>query len=254
MMRPRSRHAWLVVTLTGGLFVQSLFSGLASAQQPSSLVWDKPVTVTRKEKPKHIAPRPRPKVERAPLLTLQWRVLKRGEGGTAIETNPTTTFHTGDQLRLAIKANQDGYLYIIHHSEGQEGTLIFPDSRINEGQNIVKKDQEYVVPAFCPKYKDPRDCWWEMTPPGGREVFTVIFSRDMIADLPNKVAESGQAVKEQTVKELQASSGQVLKRTSRPNLTPQQGGGAGRYVTWVTNSNLKDNEELIETIVLTHGG
>jgi hypothetical protein len=231
-----------------------LYTGHITAQE-SSLVWDKPVTVKRVEKSSRVPIRKRHKVETAPLLTLQWRVLKRMESGSQLEVNPTTIFHTGDRMRLALTANQDGYLYIIHRSEGQDGTIIFPDSRINNGQNFVKKNEEYALPAYCPtpEFEDPRDCWWKMTPPGGREVFTVIFSRDMIMSLPNQVTETGGVIKQQVIKDLEIASGQILKRTSRPNLSPQQGGGAGRYVTWVTNTNTKDNEELIETVVLTHG-
>ena len=224
--------------------------------QDSSIVWDKPVEVKRVVKPKRETTRRRPKIERTPLLTIQWRVLKRNPDGTELETNPTTMFHTGDRLRLAITPNQEGYLYIIHHSEGRDGAIIFPDSRINDGQNFVKKDQEYVLPAYCPtpEFNDPRDCWWRMTPPGGQEIFTLIFSRDLITSLPNRVTEEGGVVKQSLISEIEADSHQALKRTSRPELSPQQGGGAGRYIVWVTNTNSKDNEELIETIVLTHGG
>lgn len=244
----------LILTRPVLLAAAAVFLITASLAQESSLVWDRPVTVKRVAKPKRIV-QPRRKVQQVPLLTLQWRVLKRAPDGIGIETNPNTIFHTGDRLRLAVKANQDGYLYIIHHSEGQDGTIIFPDSRINNGENFIKKDDEYLLPAYCPtpEFDDPKDCWWRMMPPAGREEFTVIFSRDMITNLPNQVRESGGVIKERLIEELKAGSHQTLKRTSRPALKPSEGGGAGRYITWVSNTNTNDNEELIETIVLTHG-
>jgi hypothetical protein len=217
--------------------------------QDSSLVWDKPVTVKRVSKPTRKAT-PRHHVEKVPLLTLEWRILKRNNDGSVQETNPISVFHTGDRLRLAIKANQNAYLYIIHHSEGQDGTLIFPDSRINNGENYIKKDQEYILPAYCPtpEFEDPNDCWWRITPPGGKEEFTIIYSRDMITDLPNQSDGAG-VIKLNIIEQLKASSGQQLKRTSRP----EQAGSSGRYITWVTNTNPKDNEDLIETIIISHG-
>lgn len=221
--------------------------------QDSSLVWDKPVAVKRVDKPtRKIVPHRR--VERVPLLTLEWRMLKRNNDGTSQETNPNAIFHTGDRIRLAIKANQNVYLYIVHHSEGQDGTIIFPDSRINNGENYVKKNQEYVLPAYCPtpEFDDPKDCWWKMTPPAGREEFTVICSRDMITSLPNQTSDEVGVIKLNVINELKTGSGQKLKRTSRPELSYQEG-GSGRYITWVTNTNAKDNEDLIETIVITHG-
>ncbi len=221
--------------------------------QDSSLVWDKPVAVKRVSKPTRKAVVHR-RVEHVPLLTLEWRMLKRNNDGTSQETNPSAVFHTGDRIRLAIKANQNAYLYIVHHSEGQDGTIIFPDSRINNGENYVKKDQEYILPAYCPspEFDDPKDCWWKMTPPSGREEFTVICSRDMITNLPNQSSDEVGVIKLNIINELKTASGQKLKRTSRPELSYQDG-GSGRYITWVTNTNAKDNEDLIETIVITHG-
>jgi hypothetical protein len=90
-----------------------------------------------------------------------------------------------------------------------------------------------------------------MEPPSGREVFTVIFSRDLITDL-DEVAGAGGIVDRRLIGKLLADSKQTIKRTSRPNLSPDQGGGAGRYVVWVTNTNTRDNEELITDIGLLH--
>jgi hypothetical protein len=252
-MRATLSRIRLWTTVAATLLISGLFVTLAAQDSPS-LVWDRPVTVKRVAKAKRVS-HPRRKTEKVPLLTLEWRVLKRLEDGKGIETNPSTVFHTGDRVRLGVKANQDGYLYIIHHSEGQDGSLIFPDSRINHGENFVKKDLEYILPAFCPtpEFEDPKDCWWRMTPPSSREEFTVIFSRDMITSLPNQISVSGGVIKLETIQDIKSSTGQVIKRTSRPFLRPEEGGGAGRYITWVTNTNTKDNEELIETIVLTHG-
>lgn len=251
-MCERKIYQYILIVIMIFLLIDISLSSMNA--QDSSLVWDKPVTVKRVAKPTRKAV-PQKHVEKVPLLTLEWRVLKRGNEGKPQEVNPTTLFHTGDRLRLSIKANQNGYLYIIHNSEGQDGTLIFPDSRINNGENYVKKDKEYILPAYCPtpEFDDPYDCWWKMTPPGGREEFTVIFSRDMITDLPNQSTESGGVIRRQIIEDLVSHSGQKLRRTSRPDLDPQQGGGAGRYITWVTNINARDNEELIESIFVTHG-
>ena len=44
------------------------------------------------------------------------------------------------------------------------------------------------MPKYCPQLEDPNDCWWEITPPSGKDVFTVIFSRDKITDLTDKLS------------------------------------------------------------------
>ncbi|MGH9760714.1 MAG: DUF4384 domain-containing protein [Blastocatellia bacterium] len=224
----------------------------------STSVWTEETQVERKPKAGRKPVRPRPKAERVRLLTLEYRVFKREQDGEQIEVNPLTTFHTRDRVRMAIKPNQDGYLYIINQTEDQRGKvvdaprLIFPDSRIKGGQNFVKMNEEIILPGFCPRdYVDDQGrCWWWMNQEVGSEVIIFIFSRDLITDLQDNT--SGGVVKADYIAQLKASSGERIKRSSRPGISPEQGGGAGGYTIWVTNTNTKDNEELIETVSLNH--
>ncbi len=230
---------------------------VSASAQASKISWDKEATVSRVDKQKRKPSHPHKRIERVRLLTLELRVLKLGNSNMAEETNPTAVFHTGDKIRLGIKPNQDGYLYIIGQTEGPSGEiverprLVFPDSQVNNGQNGVTKDQEYRVPVNCPGIADPGDCWLEMDKTEGSEVVIVIFSRDMITDLDDRIGAGG-VIDQRYVNQLKAGSGQKLMITSKPGLSPKQGGGAGRYVKWVINTNTKDNEELIETIKLNH--
>lgn len=253
-MFKRSIRFWLTATVIS-LFLPGLL-GSATAQDNSSLTWDRPVKVTRppvkrgrvRQPKKQIKrqPRQRPEpVEQAPLLTLQWRVMKLNADGTQTETNPGAVFYPGDRLRLAVKVNQSGYLTIVHQGGMEkDGAIIFPDSRINGGQNFVKKNEEFVIPSSCPAGINPRDCALVVAPPAGQEFFTLIFSRDLISDLTLKAAQAG-GLKPQVLRELKTESGQTIKRS--------QGIGVGPYTIWVVNTNVNDNEEIIETLVLNKG-
>ncbi|HLG17562.1 MAG TPA: DUF4384 domain-containing protein [Blastocatellia bacterium] len=251
-MKPRLFARWLIIAAIGAFSIQTVFAALAAAQA-EKLTWDKDVAVKRVAKPGRKPLRPRPRLELTPLLTLEYRVMKQAEDLTPQETNPGTVFHTGDRLQVRIKPNQNGYLYIIQSTEGEDGQIIFPDSRINNGRNLVPKNEEHIIPSHCEsRYVDRMgNCWFWMEPPSGREIFTVIFSRDLITEL-DEVAGSGGTVSHQVINRMRVESRQIIKRTSRPNLTPEQGGGAGRYLVWVTNTNKRDNEELITDVVLLH--
>ncbi len=250
-MRPRIFNCLVMLAAVGLLFFQSGLIDRAAAQA-DKLTWDKKVEITRK--PKQGRARPRRQKQQAPLLTIEYRIMKQAEDLTPRETNPDlTVFHTGDRLQIRLKTNQDGYLYIIQNTEGEDGQIIFPDSRINDGRNLVRKNEELVIPSHCEsRYLDELgNCWFRMEPPAGREVFTVIFSRDIITDISDLVGEGG-AVKRHVIEEILKNSNQAVKRTSRPDLSPAHGGGAGRFALWVTNINRNDNEELITDIVLLH--
>lgn len=234
------------VVLTASLVA----GGAAASAQNNPLIDDRPVTIVRKTKPNHRPRQPRrvvrnrPVVERAPLLRLQWRVLKVNDNGVAEETNPTAVFHSGDRLRLAVRANQNGFLYIIHQRDpSAPGQIIFPDSRINGGRNDVTRDQEFILPSNCPAGMAPADCALVVTPPAGQEVFTLIFSRDLITDLPNTPSEAGGGISPAMLVRLRSESGQVLRR----------GRGTTPFSVVVVNTNTRDNEDLYETLLLNKG-
>lgn len=247
-MRVRSfKSRWLplvVMIFTAALMVGE-FVGFAQTSNP--LVDDRPVKITRKAKPNRKPKKPRPQrqvVQQAPLLKLQWRVLKVNENGSAEETSPLAVFHVGDRLRLAVRTNQDGYLYIIHQpSPTEPGQIIFPDSRVNGGRNDVGRLQELILPSNCPAGTNLRDCSLVVEPPAGREVFTLVFTRDPITDLPNTAAESTGGIPVATLMKLRADSGQTLKRLK----------GTTPLSVLVVNTNTKDNEDIFETLLLNKG-
>lgn len=251
-MRYRLRKAVLMGMLIAGLVVPVFFPGPAAAQIDKT-TWSKPqVPVSRPAAPRRKVPRREPQ---APLLTMQWRVQKRLKGGMPQDTSPRAVFYPGDQVRLGITPNQDGYLYIILNTQGRDGRLIFPDSRINNGENKVVKNREYVVPLYCPglaeqegRPQDAKDCWWTMDENPGLEEFTMIFSRDAATGLPADILGAGGTIRNADILKLRADADDKdIKETSFP-----QGIGSGRYVIWVQNTNSKENEKLIFTIPLAH--
>jgi hypothetical protein len=245
-MRSRS-SGFCCAAATAALFALAIFTG-RSAAQTNKLVWDKDVgEVKRVAKPGRKPGPLRKPVIQAPLLTIQYRFVKRIEGGGSGDTSPSTVFFTGDQVKIAVTPNQDGYLYIINNTQGQDGQLVFPDSRINNGLNFVNKNTEYVVPGSCPRFQNPKDCWYEMDAIPGREEFTLVFSRDAISSLPNRAIGNGGLIRRDVIRELREQSDQDVEETSL-----RKGIGNGSYVIWVKNKNKKDNEELIYTIGLSH--
>src|SRR5262245_3920510 len=137
-------NALVIAALVAPTFTPDL-STAASVENP--YVWDEPVRVKRITKPKRKAAPAAPKTEKAPLLTLKWQVLKRADGNTTDRVDVSKPSKVGDQLKLSVTPNQNGFLYIIHRSTTLDGQvvdqphLIFPDPRVNSGANAVKKDQ-----------------------------------------------------------------------------------------------------------------
>lgn len=265
-MRSRLSSYLIVALLCGGL-VAPLTGAEPSARDGNPNFWTEPVKFSQPSKPKtgRVRPNSRPKadpggLEVGPLLAVKYNVLKRGDGNSSDRVDPDGQFQVADQVKLAITPNQAGFLYVVHRSVGVDGKIIdrphviFPDPRIDNGRNYVEKDREYIVPQFCPEYENPKDCWWEITPPKGKEYFTFIFSRDEISELPNKltsadVTKGSSAISEELIETLKKSSGQILARAEKATSSQRKTASDSVYVR---NTNRKDNEELIDTIELKH--
>jgi hypothetical protein len=251
-MRFRSSKTCLIAATAGVLLIPAIFVPGVDAQKQGAPLWYSVVTVKRVDKPNRQRTRPVPKTgkQKAALLTLQWHLLKRINDTRREEADPSQAFQTGDKLKLAITANQTGYLYIVNQPEGKDAVLLFPDLRINKGRNYVVKDKEYVLPSYCQDFDDPKDCWFKMAPPAGTETLIVIFSRDKITTLPNQIEKPYAPVKRALVEQLISSSEQKVKQVTAELAIPGQ--KAVRFATRVQNVNQQDNEELIATIELRH--
>src|SRR5262245_36200591 len=195
----RSLPALAVLTALSALPVDSLTclarKRAVSAQGQDSLVWEKPQEVVRQPK-KYQKKKPMRGKQTVPLLALRVWVLKRDAELNPVATNPNAVFQIGDRLQLAVQANQNGYLYLVQDDSGSaDASLLFPDSRINDGQNFVKKEQRIIVPSNCEeKYNDERgNCWWKVTDKDDN--LTIIFSREMLMDIPDNLAPTVNNVK-----------------------------------------------------------
>lgn len=248
----KMRNICLTICLFG-LFLALASAATQSGGGASALMWSKPVEVKRVEKPRRTPPKPRPKptvkkpvvVEKTPLLSLRWSVAK-GAWADAPDpsrnpkpVNPEETFKVKDHIQLVFTVNQDGYLYIIQE---KDLTMVFPDKRINNGQNFVKKDQQIIIPSNCAaEYKDKNgNCWFEVS--DNDDDLTLIFSRDKIDDLPNSATDDGTVtIKKEVLAEVKSGTRQQFSKTN-PNGTTVQ----------FTNLNRNDNEELIIETKIRH--
>ena len=266
-MRLKLSSYLLIAVLCGALVGPLTGAETSITRDGDPNFWNQPVKFSQPAKPKsgRVRPPSRPKpdssgLEEGPLLSVKYNVLKRGDGNSPERVDPGGQFRIRDQVKLAITPNQKGFLYVVHSSVGVDGKVIdqphviFPDPRINDGLNTVEKDRQYVVPQYCQDYPDPKDCWWEITPPNGKEFFTVIFSRDEIAELPNKltgddVSRNSGAINQQVIEAIKRSSGQTL---AQDKVQSSRRTSVGDDTIYVRNTNRKDNEELIDTIELKH--
>ena len=209
------------------------------SQQSDPLGVGVPVSIIRQTKATRRPSSKTKPVERAQLLKLEWRLYKVLADGSEAEAAPET-FHRGDRLRLSVRTNQAGYLYVIHQTApASPGAVVFPDSRLNNGSSAIYKSEEFVLPSNCPVKISRRDCSLILTS-GGPELFHLLFTRDPVINLPSSASDATGPISADTLEKLKNDSGQILK--------PQK--GSTPFSQLLVNINTKDNEDIIETVVL----
>ena len=93
------------------------------------------------------------------------------------EVDPSTTFHSGDRIRLLLEPNIDGYLYILQTGSSGKESVLFPHASINGGRNEVMRGRLYSIPSEGLFRFDNR---------AGEEKLKVILSRTPLESLPSE--------------------------------------------------------------------
>lgn len=214
------------------------------------------VRVDKKSRSNYKKPaKPVVKRVQVPLLAAQLRLLNVDKNGNENEVNPLASFTKNDRLRLSIKTNQRGYLYVIRQASPEDdGEIIFPTTLVNNGSNYITANLEYVIPRNCPEEfaPKPRDCALELLPykESPQEFFTLIFTRDSLVDLPNDVKNKRVSLSNlMSAGKITAATLVSLIDDSGQDLVSQQGDSP--FAVRIVNVNPKDNEEIIETFVLS---
>ncbi|MBA3713614.1 MAG: DUF4384 domain-containing protein [Pyrinomonadaceae bacterium] len=206
-----------VVVIVGALLFSSAAGRTVYAQGGDSPTWNVGKVAPPKPKatprPKPAATRPRlprssPPVRQptGPLYSLQYRILKVEPNGSQAEVNTLSTFNPGDRLRFALKSTEDGFVYIVHQADPEQpGKLVFPDTNINGGQNMIRKGENFVVPLSC-SGAAAKNCLYEVDSRSGQENYVIIFSRSATLDLPRDATDASGDIKAQALQKLWTAS------------------------------------------------
>lgn len=235
---------WAFLPVFGCLIVMALSPGFALTQQIDPLTVGVPVTIFRKQRENRKSSYKSKGFEHAPLLKLEWRLFRVMRDGTEEEIGQQPLFRNNDRLRISVRANQDGYLYVVHQSSPTSpGTFVFPNVQLNDGSSAISRSEEIMLPSNCPINIERRDCAFILSRSEGPEQLHLIFTRDPFIELPSNASEAGNHISADALNKLRGESGQVIRRQK----------GSTALSELLTNINTKDNEDIIETVGINKG-
>lgn len=208
------------------------------------------------------APRPAPSVSvvdsntlekvsvQAPL-GLRYSVLKKLDDGTYQEISPDSVFHAGDQIRLSLMANQDGYLYVIEQGSSGRWVPLYPGASATGGtaaaeSNKLIPGKEYIVPGSGA---------WRFTGSPGQEKLFVMLSRTPETNLEGTIASlksQQDGINDQLVAQLRSEvQSRDLVFTNGDDTQSSAEGDKANYVINKATNQTQDPHVVVD-VVLSH--
>lgn len=115
-------------------------------------------------------------------IGLGYTMYMRNAVGDAMRIDPDRVFYAGDRIRLSMEPNTDGYLYVFHTENDGPPTLIFPDARLNEGDNSIEAHVPYEVPSPYEASENLR--WFVFDDKPAIERLYIVITREPIPGTP----------------------------------------------------------------------
>src|ERR1043166_3265266 len=114
-------------------------------------------------------------------IGLGYTLFLRDVNGRAVRVEPTREFHNGDRIRISLEPNIDGYLYVFHTEGDGAPEMIFPDSRLEGGDNWVAHTFPIDVPSTVET--DERLRWFQFYGNPATEHLFVVVTREPLAKI-----------------------------------------------------------------------
>ena len=115
-------------------------------------------------------------------IALGYTTFMRDVNGRAVRIDPAREFHNGDRIRISLEPNIDGYLYVFHTEGEGQPEMIFPDARLEGGENWVEAHVPIDVPSSVET--DERLRWFQFYGNPATEHLFVVVTREPLSDVP----------------------------------------------------------------------
>jgi hypothetical protein len=115
-------------------------------------------------------------------IGLGYTLFMKDAGGREVRVEPSREFHNGDSVRLALEPNVDGYLYIFDVENEGAPQMIYPDPRLDAGDNSVEAHVPIEIPSS--EETDERLRWFTFYGNGGNEHLYVVVTREPLNGVP----------------------------------------------------------------------
>lgn len=115
-------------------------------------------------------------------IALGYTIFMRDVNGRAVRIDPMREFHNGDAIRMSLETNTDGYLYVFHTENDGPPEMIYPDARLEGGENWIEAHVPIEIPSSLEV--DERLRWFQFYGNAGVERLYVVVTREPLPEVP----------------------------------------------------------------------
>jgi len=99
-----------------------------------------------------------------------WVELVQPNSSQILRVSSTRAFHSGERIRLHFESNMDGRIVLVQINPNGTSQMLYPDQRINSGDNHIKAGVDTTVP--------PGNAWFTFDNNPGTERLLVFLNAD----------------------------------------------------------------------------
>ena len=115
-------------------------------------------------------------------IALGYTIFMRDVNGRAVRVDPAREFHNGDRIRISLEPNVDGYVYVFHTENDGPPEMIYPDARLEGGENWIEAHVPIDIPSSVEA--DERLRWFQFYGNAGVERLYVVVTREPLPEVP----------------------------------------------------------------------
>lgn len=114
-------------------------------------------------------------------IGLGYSLYMSDSNGDPVRVDPTRTFRAGDRIRISMETNTDGYLYVFHTENNGEPQMLYPNARLDEGDNFVEAHVPYELPWSG---EAPENRWFVFDNNPANERLYIVLTREPLPGVP----------------------------------------------------------------------
>jgi hypothetical protein len=115
-------------------------------------------------------------------IGLGYSLYMRDANGDPIRVDPARIFHAGDRIRISLETNTDGYLYVFHTENNNDPEMLYPDAKLDDGDNFVEAHVPYEIPWSGEVTDNLR--WFVFDQNPANERLYIVLTREPLPGVP----------------------------------------------------------------------